>query len=137
MVISKHTNQTNIPTQQAALALKYVGIHNILNNTLTTQLDIPSRYTQRVVIRIASLRASGTVKAMIYSTYALTRIRFYGPPLISSLEDTKKTLDKPIQKLLRQLSNNMTSFSKELLYITKKMIGIRFKCPTNIITTSK
>ena len=36
------------------------------------------------------------------------------------------------------LSNNMNSFPTELLlYIPKKMAGLRFKCPTDIITSSK
>ena len=31
----------------------------------------------------------------------------------------------------------MSSFLTELLYITKKMARLGFKCPTDIITTSK
>ena len=131
------TVQLQVSTRHAALALKYLGIHNILNNTSTAQLYILSRNTHRIAIRIASRRASATVKAMVYNMYALARIQYYGPHLTSSLEDMRKRLDKPIQKILRKLSNNMSSFPTELLYITKAMAGLGFKCPTDIITTSK
>ena len=66
-----HPMQLQVLTQQAALALKYLVIHNVLNNTSTTQPDILSRDTQRVAIRIESRRASATVKAVVYSMYAL------------------------------------------------------------------
>ena len=71
-------------------------------------MDILSRDTQRVVIRIASRRASATAKVMVYNMSALARIRHCGPHQTSSLEDMRKIFDKPIQKLLRKLSNNMT-----------------------------
>ena len=35
--------QPQISTRKEALALKYLGIHNILNNTSTTQLNIMSK----------------------------------------------------------------------------------------------
>ena len=69
--------------------------------------------------------------------YAQVRIRYYVTHLTSSLEDMRKMLDKSIQKLLRKPSNNMTSFPTELLYITKRMAGLGFKRPTDIVTTSK
>ena len=34
--------QLQISTKEEAVALKYIGIHNILNNTSTTQLNILS-----------------------------------------------------------------------------------------------
>ena len=114
-----HPVQLQISAREAALALKYLRIHNILNNTSTTQLDILIRDTQRVAIRIQLRRASATE-----------------PQLTSSLNDMKKKLDKPIQKLLRKLSNNMTSFPTKLLYTSKKMAGLGFKRPTGIITTA-
>ena len=102
--------------------LKYLGIHNILNNTSKTQLDILSIDTQQVAIRIASRRASATVQAMVYNMYALARIR-YGPHLTSSLDDMRRMVDKPIQMILRKISSNMTSFPTELLY------GLQHVCP--------
>ena len=72
---------------------------------------------------------------MVYNMYALAMIRYYGPYLTSSLEYMRKRQNKPIQRLLRKLTNNMKSFPTELLYITKKMAGLGFKCPTDIVTT--
>ena len=74
---------------------------------------------------------------MVYNMYALARIRYYGPHLTSSIEDMRKRLEKPIHNLLRNISIDMTSFPTELLYIPKTIAGIGFKCPTDIITSSK
>ena len=54
--------QLQISTKEEVLALKNLGIHHILNNTSTTQLNILSTYTQRVALRIATRRASAPVK---------------------------------------------------------------------------
>ena len=80
-------------------------------------------------MRITLRRASATIKAMVYNMYALARIRKYGPLLTSSLDDMRRMLDKPIPKLLRKISNNMTSFPTELQYIPKTMADLGFKCP--------
>ena len=57
-----HAVQLQISTKEEALAQKYLGIHNILNNTSTTQLKILSTDTQKVAMMIASRRASAQVK---------------------------------------------------------------------------
>ena len=112
-------------------------VHQGIHNTSKTQLDILSIETQRIAMRIASRRASATVKAMANNMYSLARIRYYGPHLTSSLDDMRKMLDKPIQKLLRKISSNMTSYPTELRYIPKMMAGLGVKCSTDIITASK
>ena len=57
---------------------------------------------------IVSRMTSVTVKAMVNKMYALGRISCYEPHLTSSLDDTMKMLDKPVQKLLRKKSSNVT-----------------------------
>ena len=76
-----NTVQRQISTRDEALALKYLGIHNILNNTSTTQLNRLSTDTQRVGLQIATRRASTAVKIMVYNALVLPRIRFYAPHL--------------------------------------------------------
>ena len=41
------------------------------------------------------------------------------------------------EKLLRNTSNEMSSFPTNLLHIPRKMAGPGFKCPTRIVTTTK
>ena len=57
------------------LALKYLGIHNIQNNTMTTQLCILGKDPQRDSLRIALRTASVTRKPMVYIMYAVARTR--------------------------------------------------------------
>ena len=67
----------------------------------------------------------------------LPRIGYYAPHLASSLNDMSEKLDKPVQKLLRNLSSNMPSFPTKLRHIPKNMSGLEFKFPTDTITTTK
>ena len=66
-----HAVQLQISTKEEAFAIKYPGIHNILNNRSTSQLNILSTDTQRVGLRIASRRASAQVKIMVYNAFGL------------------------------------------------------------------
>ena len=124
-----------VPTRHDVLALKYLGIQNILYNTSTTQLDILSTDTQRQALWIATRGATPTTKAMVYNMFVLTRIG-YAPRLTSSLKDVREKLDKPVQKPLRNLCNNVPSFPTKLLYIPNNLPGLRFKCPTDTTTTT-
>ena len=92
--------QLQISIIEEALAIKYLGIHNILNNSSTTQLNILSTDTQRVALRIATRRASAAVKIMVYNSYVPPRICYYAPHATSSLERMKVKLDKPAQNFL-------------------------------------
>ena len=64
-------------TKEEALALKYLGIHNIFNNTSTTQLNLLSTDTQRVARRIATRTASSAVKIRVYNSFFFSRIGNY------------------------------------------------------------
>ena len=77
-------------TTQEALALKYLEIQNIPNNTSTPQIDFLSKNTQQVALKIASGRALATIRAMVYNMYALARIRYYGTHQTSSLQVSRK-----------------------------------------------
>ena len=41
------------------------------------------------------------------------------------------------QKILRRITNNMTSFPTKLLHLPREIAGLGLKCPTDIITTTK
>ena len=61
-----------ISKKEESLALKYLGINNILNNTSTTQLNILSTDTRRVTLRTATRRAKAAIKIMVYNSYVLS-----------------------------------------------------------------
>ena len=110
--------------------MKYLDIHNIPNNSSSTELDILSNDTQRLALRIAARRASSIVKALVYNQYVLPRIRNHAPHLTSSLERLRGKIDQPEQRLLRK---TMPSFPAKLLHIPRKVAGLGLKCPTDII----
>ena len=56
-----HAVHLQVSREWEALALKYLGIHNILSNTSSTQLDILCNGTERLALRMATKRASVTV----------------------------------------------------------------------------
>ena len=120
-----HAAQLQKSTRQEALAVKYLGIQNILNNTAMTQQDITIRVSPRIA----------TVKAMVYNMFAPKRIRYNGPHLTSSLQIIKKKIDESIQN--RLISNNMTSIPTKLLYTPKMITGLGFKCLKDIIISTK
>ena len=128
------TIQLQVSTRQDALALKYLRIQNMLNKKSSTQLDKCSKNAQRQVIRIATRRTTATAKAKLYNMYVLSMIAYYAPHLTSSLKDKGGKLDKSVQILFINISSNIRSFSTKLLYITKKMAGLGFKCPIDPLT---
>ena len=85
--------------------MKYMAINNILNNTSSTQPDILSNDTQRLALRIATRRAPAIIKAMVYNQYVLPRICYYAPLLKSSSEEMRGKINKPVQQLLRKITN--------------------------------
>ena len=87
-------------------------------------------------MRIATRSASAAVKKMVYNLFVLPRIGYDAPHLTSSLDEMRVKLDKPAQKLLRRISNNMTSFPTKLLHLPSKMAGLGLKCPTGIFATT-
>ena len=95
------TVKLHVSTRQDALALKYLGIQNILINTSTTQL-ILSPATQRQALRKAKRRATPFTKAMVYNMFVLPKIGCYAPHLASSLKDVREKLDKPGHSPMRE-----------------------------------
>ena len=49
----------------------------------------------------------------------------------------REKLNKPVQKLLRRITNSITSSPTKLLHLPRKMAGLGIKYPTDIITTTK
>ena len=103
------TIQLQVSTRQVSLALKYLGIQNILNNTSLTQEEILSKQTQRLVLRIATeiATATATTKPKVYNAYVLPRIGYPGqinPNIITKgrKDQTRQTSTEP--------SENMSSF---------------------------
>ena len=121
--------QLQIFTKEKALAPKYLGIHNILNITSTTKVNILSTDAQRVGLWIETRRASAAVIIMVYNAYVLQRIRYYAPYLTSSLEEMKEKLDKPVQKLLRRITKKHDIFLNETTPSAEEDGGTRTQMP--------
>ena len=63
----------------------------------------------------------------------LTRIRYYAPQLMSSLESMSDKSNKPPQNLLRNTFSIIPSSPTTLFFIPKILTGLEFKCPTDNI----
>ena len=57
------------------------------------QLDMLSKYTQEVTLRIAIKKTSAMIKAMVYDAYVLARLLYFKPHLTSTLGDIQEKID--------------------------------------------